>query len=164
MLCTLLWEHTTLVRCKLLLDAPIKCELLKSSLVPFISAYLIWLQLVMLHIINGKAYVLCKTVTSISCIPPKNKETFLFWQHTICGHVHRLYQFALCLGTNPWSNTDRILSLRWSKIWVSSIILHQLYPKERATGTHWTVDWVSPRIILDVKRKKIIPYRDTYFW
>jgi hypothetical protein len=52
------------------------------------------------------------------------------------------------------------LGTRWR--WLVSFIPRQLYPRERAPGTHWIGSWVGPRAVLDavVKRKIPSPHRE----
>jgi hypothetical protein len=44
---------------------------------------------------------------------------------------------------------------RWR--WVVSVTPRQLYPRERAPGTHWIGGWVGPRAVLDAVVKRKIP-------
>jgi hypothetical protein len=53
-----------------------------------------------------------------------------------------------------WMYSSTFLDLGTSWTWVVSFTPRQLYPGERAPGTHWIGGWVGPRTSLDDAEKR----------
>jgi hypothetical protein len=56
----------------------------------------------------------------------------------------------------PWRSIAGV-GVQLHAFLTSALDKHEITPKERAPGTHWTGEWVGPRAVLDAVVKRKIP-------
>jgi hypothetical protein len=109
----------------------------------------------------------------------------VFWEVTPCGPIEFHWHFGgmYCLhlqsekgkvvlvlnwlstcheDMEEWRYSSTILDLGTIWGWVVSFTSLQLYPGERAPGTHWIGGWVGPTVGLDaMEKRQILHYRES---